>query len=88
MGAECVETILGVSAVHVAVGSAVDSIFLVAAGAWVDVMLVAQGACGSPCAALVISDESANAVGPDSDFISGAAAVLFCFELPFLADCE
>ena len=79
---------MGVSAVHVAVRSAVDSIFLLAADSWVDVMLVAQGACGSPCAALVVSDESADAVGPDSDFISGAAAVLFCFELPLLADCE
>ena len=88
MGAECVETILGVSAVHVAVGSAVDSIFLMAAGAWVDVMLVAQRACGSPCAALVVSDETTDAVGPDSDFVSGAAAVLFCFKLPLLADCE
>ena len=87
-GAECVEMILSVSAVHIAMGTAVDCVLLTAPGPGVNVMLVAQGAGGvSPVVVLVVPDDSADAVCPDSDLVSGAAALLLGFELPFFAEC-
>ena len=88
-GAECVEMIVSVSAVHIAIGTAVDCVLLTVPGPGVDVMFVAQGAGGvSPFVVLVVPDDSADAVRPDSDLVSGAAALLLGFELPFSAKCQ
>ena len=88
-GAECVEMFLSVIAIHIAVGTAVDCVLLTVPGPGVDVMLVAQRAGGvSPFVVLVVSDGSANAVCPDSDLVSGAAALLLGLELPFFAECQ
>ena len=88
-GAECVEMLVSVSAVHIAMGAAVDCVLLTAPGPGVNVILVAQGAGGvSPFVVLVVPDGSADAVCPDSDLVSGAAALLLGFELPLFAECQ
>ena len=81
--------LVSVSAVHIAMGAAVDCVLLTAPGPGVNVILVAQGAGGvSPFVVLVVPDGSADAVCPDSDLVSGAAALLLGFELPFSAKCQ
>ena len=88
-GAECVEMFLSVIAIHIAVGTAVDCVLLTVPGPGIDIMLVAQGAGGvSPFVVLVVPDDSADAVRPDSDLVSSAAALLLGFEFPFSAKCQ